>query len=1361
MAIILVPTNFATIQLAIAAALPGDTIQVEAAYATAESVNVSVNNLTFDGLTAQTGITLTLAAGIATLTMTGTTPFTAVDNAGNNTITGNDADNSITVTNGLDTVNGGAGTGDVLVIDYSADTDAFGMNGAASIFDFVNTSVSFSNIERFNATFGSGNDVIVLLGGDDIINGGGGNDSLNTAAGAAVVDGGAGGNDLWIADFSGDATIKNINLNLAGIQAAGNGTTYVNIERMNISGGAGDDILASRTSNANDGFNDTLNGGLGNDTLTVGGGIDIVDGGLGGDDLLVIDYSTDTSAFFMNGPASIFDFVNTSVSFTNIERFNATFGSGVDTIVLLGGNDAINGGGGNDSLNTAAGAAVVDGGTGDDLWIADFSGDASAKNINLNLAGIQAAGNGTTYVNIERMTISGGAGNDILTSRTSNANDGFNDTLFGGLGNDTLTVGGGVDTADGGAGGDDVLVIDYSTDTIAFSMNGAASISDFTNTSVSFTNIERFNATFGSGNDTIVLLGGNDVINGGGGDDSLNTAAGAAVVDGGVGGNDLWIADFSSDASVKNINLNLAGVQAAGNGTTYVNVERMSINGGAGDDILTSRTNNANDGFNDTLNGGLGNDTLTVGGGLDAVDGGAGGDDVLVINYSNDTIAFSMNGAASISDFTNTTVSFTNIERFNATFGSGNDTIMLLGGNDVINGGGGNDSLNTATGAAVVDGGVGGNDLWIADFSSDASVKNINLNLAGIQAAGNGTTYVNIERMNIVGGAGDDVLTSRTGNPNDGFDDTLNGGAGNDTLTVGGGADSADGGAGGDDLLVIDYSAEASGFFMNGPAQINDFVNTSVSFINIERFNATFGSGNDTITLLNGNDTLTGGNGTDVLNGAGGNDIFFATAALDGTDTYNGGSGFDTVNYAALAAANAISVTLNGAFAVTLTVGGGNNDQISGVENIIGGAGDDNVTGDANANALTGNGGADTLNGGAGNDLLNGGAGDDLMDGGADFDTVDYSAAAAAISIDLNVASQASTGGLGTDTLSNIENVLGGAFADFLTGNAGVNELYGGAGADILNGGAGNDRLEGGADFDTVDYSAAASALYIDLRVVTQTFTGGLGTDILVGIENVFGGASADVLIGNTGVNTLYGGAGADALVTVEGDDFAYGGAGDDYIAGREGNDTLYGDDNNDVLDGGAGLDILRGNAGDDYIIGGSESDVIYGGDGAANIGDIGDRWLGGDGGDDFIFGNLGTDRLSGGAGNDVLTGGEGFDYMTGEAGIDTFVYNAVTDGSISEQIGDWQGGVDELRIDASAFGGGLAAGALAANRLVIGTVANQAFGQFLYNTANGVLYWDADGTGGGAALAFTRLFTSAFTLPPAALVVTDFDIVV
>jgi Ca2+-binding RTX toxin-like protein len=144
----------------------------------------------------------------------------------------------------------------------------------------------------------------------------------------------------------------------------------------------------------------------------------------------------------------------------------------------------------------------------------------------------------------------------------------------------------------------------------------------------------------------------------------------------------------------------------------------------------------------------------------------------------------------------------------------------------------------------------------------------------------------------------------------------------------------------------------------------------------------------------------------------------------------------------------------------------------------------------------------------------------------------------------------------------------------------------------------------------------------------------------------------------------------------------------------------------------------------------------------------------------DTLNGGIGNNTLDGGSGADTLDGGDGNDTLTGEAGADVIVYNAVSDGTISAQIGDWQGGVDRLRIDASAFGGGLAAGALAANRLAIGTVANNAFGQLLYNAANGVLYWDADSTGPGSVVAFTLLFTSAFTLPPATLAVTDFDIV-
>ena len=238
--------------------------------------------------------------------------------------------------------------------------------------------------------------------------------------------------DIWISDFSGDASVKTIDLNLAGVQSAGNGSTYVNIERLGFTGGSGNDVITTRTDNANDGFNDTLNGGGGSDVLKVGGGSDVANGG-NGSDLLIIDYSSDTNSFVMaGGNAQITDFSNTNVTFSSIERFDVTFGSGNDTILLGAGSDKASGGGGNDSLNTAAGAAIVNGGGGTDIWISDFSGDASVKTIDLNLAGLQSAGNGSTYVNIERLGFTGGSGNDIIATRTDNANDGLNDNLNGG-----------------------------------------------------------------------------------------------------------------------------------------------------------------------------------------------------------------------------------------------------------------------------------------------------------------------------------------------------------------------------------------------------------------------------------------------------------------------------------------------------------------------------------------------------------------------------------------------------------------------------------------------------------------------------------------------------------------------------------------------------------------------------------------------------------------------------------------------------------------------------------------------------------------------------------------------------------------
>jgi len=112
---------------------------------------------------------------------------------------------------------------------------------------------------------------------------------------------------------------------------------------------------------------------------------------------------------------------------------------------------------------------------------------------------------------------------------------------------------------------------------------------------------------------------------------------------------------------------------------------------------------------------------------------------------------------------------------------------------------------------------------------------------------------------------------------------------------------------------------------------------------------------------------------------------------------------------------------------------------------------------------------ANVLDGGAGNDVLKGGAGADTLDGGAGVDTVDYSDKTVAVIVTLSGATDATVtiGGVVEDTIRNIENVIGGAGADTLTGDDLPNALDGGAGNDTLAGGAGDDRLTGGVGADT------------------------------------------------------------------------------------------------------------------------------------------------------------------------------------------------------------------------------------------------------------------------------------------------------
>lgn len=144
----------------------------------------------------------------------------------------------------------------------------------------------------------------------------------------------------------------------------------------------------------------------------------------------------------------------------------------------------------------------------------------------------------------------------------------------------------------------------------------------------------------------------------------------------------------------------------------------------------------------------------------------------------------------------------------------------------------------------------------------------------------------------------------------------------------------------------------------------------------------------------------------------------------EGPDVFNGGSGPDT--YSGLGGRDTIR-------------GGEGNDLLSG------GADDDNIDGQ---------GGDDTVQGDGGNDVLVGGSGNDLIDGGAgDFDLASYGGAVSGVTVDLRITGpQAVGGGLGIDTLVNVERLSGSFFTDTLIGNEGHNGFTGGQGDDRIDG---------------------------------------------------------------------------------------------------------------------------------------------------------------------------------------------------------------------------------------------------------------------------------------------------------------------
>jgi Ca2+-binding RTX toxin-like protein len=174
-----------------------------------------------------------------------------------------------------------------------------------------------------------------------------------------------------------------------------------------------------------------------------------------------------------------------------------------------------------------------------------------------------------------------------------------------------------------------------------------------------------------------------------------------------------------------------------------------------------------------------------------------------------------------------------------------------------------------------------------------------------------------------------------------------------------------------------------------------------------------------------------------------------------------------------------------------------------------------------------------------------------------------------------------------------------------------------------------------------------------------------------------------------------------------------------------------------------ASIDILWGVNNGDTLNGAGNDDTLYGND-------VADTLNGGDN-DDFLVGGNNGDTLNGGNGNDYLRGGVGSDILNGGSGSDLFVFNVTPTSANADTIQDFNATGDPLNGDRigledsifTVIGSTLDATEFRANA---GGTALDANDFILFDTANGSLYYDADGNGAGAKVLIATISLPGLT---------------
>ncbi|CAK0742483.1 serralysin [Gammaproteobacteria bacterium] len=778
---------------------------------------------------------------------------------------------------------------------------------------------------------------------------------------------------------------------------------------------------------------------------------------------------------------------------------------------------------------------------------------------------------------------------------------------------------------------------------------------------------------------------------------NANIGQSGDVIDGGAGSDTLYLAGATTTYDLSNVDLNnIETVKLAYNSTVTLRPDQVSaitaidgdyysqveitgpvdishlnvtgfVNIAVGTTGIDTIVGSASD---DTF---LINDAANINGQADQLNGGEGSD-TLYLKGSGDTFDISQAVLTNLDNLQvaygdKVTLSADQIVQFDTIDGVSYHTIHVTGSNpSTVQLGGvfgiegltapvppGHGEVPTgevvtppATAHALTSNLTGSteNDLYIINGANNIA-EGTNGGVDTVQSTVAFTLPDNLENITLVGDAAINGSGNTLGNVllgNDGAN-TLQGFAGRDTLFGGGGNDQLVGGAGDDQYWVdsntdtlVELSHEGTDSVFSSADWLLGSNLEDLTLMGQDNINATGNSLNNELTGNSGSNRLDGGTGIDTMAGGTGNDTYLVDNAGDiTTETSTLPLEIDTVRAS-------ISRAL-----------GGNLENL-----VLTGTAAINGTGNELNNILTGNTGNNVLNGSAGIDTMVGGTGNDtyIVDNSDDVTTETSTSTSEIDTINTTVtrALGANFENLvltGTEDISGTGNVLNNA----LTGNSGNNLLDGGVGADILNGGIGIDTMIGGAGNDTyfvdnagdiiTETNASASEIDTVNAMVTRTLGANLENLTLTGTETINGTGNAlnNTLTGNSSNNVLDGGVGADTL---------NGGIGVDTMIGGVGNDTYFVDNANDITTetSTSASEIDTVNASVTRILGANLENLVLMGMGALN--GTGNAL------NNLLTGNSGNNALDGGVGADTLNGGVGVDTMSGGAGNDTyFVDNA------------------------------------------------------------------------------------------------------